>query len=143
MSTEERIKVLNMIAEGQVTADEGAQLLSAMEMGVAPAVEPAPEPAATIEPVAKPKPAASPIKIKNGNTRYLRIKVVEASGTKVNVNLPLSLMEVGLKLGGKFVDELNDMDAELQMLMEAVQNDVSGKIVEVDDEDSHVEIYIE
>lgn len=29
------------------------------------------------------------------------------------------------------------------MLMEAVRHDVTGKIVEVDDEDSHVEIYIE
>jgi hypothetical protein len=75
--------------------------------------------------------------------RRLRIKVVETDGAKVNVNLPLSLMEVGLKIGGRFVDELNGLDKEMQMLFEAIQNDVQGKIVEVDDNDSHVEIYIE
>jgi hypothetical protein len=31
----------------------------------------------------------------------------------------------------------------MEMLMEAISNDVHGKIVEVDDEDSHVEVYIE
>jgi hypothetical protein len=52
-------------------------------------------------------------------------------------------MEIGLKIGGRFVDELRDIDKEMEMLMEAISNDVQGKIVEVDDEDSHVEVYIE
>ena len=77
------------------------------------------------------------------NGRRPRVKVEVVNGTKVNVNLPLSLMEIGLKIGGRFVDELQDIDDEMQMLIEAISNDVQGKIVEVDDEDSHVEVYIE
>lgn len=133
MSTKERMKVLEMIANGQITAEEGSRLLDAG------GVE-APAPAE--------KPASAARKLENVDLsklkgRRLRVKVEESSGTRVNVNLPLSLMEVGLKIGGRFVDELQDMENEMQMLLEAIQNDVHGKIVEVDDEDSHVEVYIE
>ena len=133
MSTKERMKILEMIASGQITAEEGSRLLDAG--GVE---EPAP--AEKSASVAKQLESVDLSKMKG---RRLRVKVVESSGTRVNVNLPLSLMEVGLKIGGRFVDELRDMDNEMQMLLEAIQNDVHGKIVEVDDEDSHVEVYIE
>jgi hypothetical protein len=136
MNTEERLKILEMIASKQVTPDEGARLLEAVGTDT-PAAPPAP-----VKKVEEKAPVVS--RSTNGEgAKRLRIHVVEGKGTKVNVNLPLSLMEVGLRFGGRFVDELKDFDNEIQLLMEAVRNDVVGKIVEVDDEDSHVEIYIE
>jgi hypothetical protein len=130
---EERMKILEMISNGTVTAEEGARLLEASgSASEAPA----------------PKAETKKVKVvqSNGNgdsKRRLRVKVQEENGTRVNVNLPLSLMEIGLKIGGRFVDELQDMDDEMQMLIEAMKNDVTGKIVEVEDEDSHVEVFIE
>ncbi len=132
MSTEERMRILEMIAEGQISAAEGSRLLDAADPQAATKVQKAPETAV---------PTIS--RRSNGTVRRLRVKVIEDNGTRVNVNLPLSLMQVGLKIGGRFVSELNDLDDEMAMLMEAIENDVVGKIVEVDDEDSHVEIYIE
>ncbi|HLF88737.1 MAG TPA: hypothetical protein VI451_07340 [Anaerolineales bacterium] len=142
MNTEERLKILEMIANKQVTPEEGARLLEAVG-AQPPAPETPPAPAGKVEkaPVAASSPVVS--KSNGEGAKRLRIHVVEGTGTKVNVNLPLSLMEVGLRFGGRFVDELKDFDSEIQMLMEAVRHDVTGKIVEVDDEDSHVEIYIE
>lgn len=138
MSTQERMKILEMIASGQITADEGSRLLDAANAGAAaPSAPAAPAPKAS---VAEKLESVDLSKMKG---RRLRVKVVETNGARVNVNLPLSLMEVGLKIGGRFVDELNGLDSEMQMLFDAIQNDVHGKIVEVDDEDSHVEIYIE
>ncbi len=138
---EERMKILEMIANGTVTAEEGARLLEAVQAG------PAAESTAEATPAEAPGPVevlpGVPDRPANGNGRRLRIKVIEQSGTRVNINLPLSLMEVGLKIGGRFVDELQDMDNEMQMLLDAMRHDVTGKIVEVDDEDSHVEIFIE
>jgi len=142
MNTEERLKILEMIANKQVTAEEGARLLEAVGASAPSAT--APTSARVVEKATV--VASTPVVSKTSNgggAKRLRIHVVEGSGTKVNVNLPLSLMEVGLKFGGRFVDELKDIDSEIQMLMEAVRNDVTGKIIEVDDEDSHVEIYIE
>ena len=143
---DERTHILNMVAEGQITAMEGAQLLEALgedDQGAAPGSDPAPqpEPSPANDRVAAPRADVQPKT--NGSATRLRIKVIERNGARVNVNLPLSLMEVGLKFGGRFVDELQDMDDEMQMLMEAIRNDVTGKIVEVDDDDSHVEIFIE
>ena len=148
MNTEERLKILEMIANKQVTPEEGARLLEAVSTE-SPAGTVSPTPATPPPPAGKvpapPVVASSPIVSKsNGEgAKRLRIRVEEGSGTKVNVNLPLSLMEVGLRFGGRFVDELKDFDNEIQLLMEAIRHDVTGKIVEVDDEDSHVEIYIE
>lgn len=135
MSTPERMKILEMIASGQITVEEAARLLDA-----AGSSAPAAEEKAASQPLSEQLEKVDLSKMKG---RRLRVKVVETSGTRVNVNLPLSLMEVGMKIGGRFVDELKDLDAEMQMLIEAISNDVQGKIVEVDDEDSHVEIYIE
>jgi len=144
MNTEERLKILEMIANKQVTPEEGARLLEAVAAGVPGGPSAPPTPAAALSPTRTVEKASVAVSSpSNGKSRQLRIRVVESSGTKVNVNLPLSLMEAGLRFGGRFVDELKDFDSEIQLLMEAVRNDVVGKIVEVDDEDSHVEIYIE
>lgn len=146
MSTQEHMKILEMIANGQITAEEGSRLLDASGAAAgaesrptgtaSPGKEPAPKPTLATR---SPRWATGP----NGSTRRLRVNVVENGGTKVNVNLPLSLMEVGLRIGGRFVDELKDVEDEMQMLLEAIANDVTGKIVEVDDEGTHVEVYIE
>ena len=138
MSTQERMKILEMIASGQITAEEASRLLDAASAGAAAETN---EPSVVSDVSLSQKlESVDKSKLKG---RRLRVKVVETNGARVNVNLPLSLMEVGLKIGGRFVDELQDMEAEMQMLIEAIQNDVHGKIVEVDDDDSHVEVYIE
>ena len=134
MSTQERMKILEMIAEGKISAEEGSRLLDASGSA---------EPDESAAAKAVQAPSATIRRRSDGTVRRLRVKVIEENGTRVNVNLPLSLMEVGLKIGGRFVSELNGLDHEMGMLMEAIENDVVGKIVEVDDEDSHVEIYIE
>ncbi len=136
MSQQERMKILEMIASGQITAEEAARLLDA----AGSAETSAPPETVRTESLSDKLESVDISKMKG---RRLRVKVVETNGARVNVNLPLSLMEVGLKIGGRFVDELRYLDAEMQMLIEAIQNDVQGKIVEVDDEDSHVEVYIE
>ena len=131
---EERLKILEMVANGQISADEGAQLLTATSKVPAPPPPPKPETPLRFES----REAGS----KNG--RRLRVVVMSKNGKeRVNVNLPIRLMEIGLKIGGRFVDELKDLDEEMEMLMDAIQNDVTGKIIEVDDEEEHVEIFIE
>jgi len=146
MSTEERIKVLNMIAEGQISAEEGANLLSAMGMGdKAPTPEAPPAPPAPPAPAAPPKPLA-PVAANGSTATRLRVKVTSkegGKGTKVNINLPISLIDIGLRLGGRFVPELEDITEERDMILQALSNDIHGKIVEVDDGEEHVEIYLE
>ena len=119
---EERARILQMISEGKITAQEGARLLNALR-GASDAPQP---------------PRA-------GTARWFRVRVTDiATGrTKVNVNLPLSLVKAGLKMGARFAPDMEELDWE--ELTVAIQEGASGKIVEVEDtaDGERVEVYVE
>lgn len=123
-STEERMKILKMIEEGKLSAEEGTKLLSALS-------------------VKRPLPARAPGM--PGGAKWLRIRVTDTrSGrSKASVQIPLALVDAGLKIGAHFAPEVEGVD--MSNVMEALRSGVTGKIIDVtDDEDGeHVEIYIE
>jgi len=122
-STEERKKILKMVSEGKITAEEAARLLSALSR------------------TGKSKQFESSGK----EPRWLRVKVtdVHTGRAKVNVNLPFSMVQVGLKMGAKFVPDMEGVD--LDGLSEALRSGMTGKIIDiVDEEDAQrVEVYVE
>ena len=124
-TTEERMKVLQMIREGKITAEEGAKLLSTL--------------------TDTKKETRRPIARSTEGTRWFRVRVTDmATGkTKTSVNIPLGLMEWGLQIGAQFAPEVAAINSE--ELMDALQSGVEGKIVDVIDEEDgeHVEIFIE
>ena len=63
--------------------------------------------------------------------------------SKASVQIPLALVDAGLKIGAHFAPEVEGVD--MSNVMEAMRSGVTGKIIDVtDDEDGeHVEIYIE
>ena len=80
----------------------------------------------------------------------LRIRVNSADGDKVKVNLPMSLVKVGLELGidiapnytGGKLDALRNLD--LTKIMDLAERGVIGKLVEVESADGDtVEIVVE
>ncbi len=121
--TAERMQILKMIENGQISADEAAKLLEALESGVKDAK--------------KTSAATSP--------RWLRVRVTDlrSGKAKVNVNIPMSLVSVGLKMGAKFAPEMEGVDVE--EIKRAIQEGSQGKIIDVEDEEDqeHVEIFIE
>lgn len=124
-STEERMQILKMIEEGKISAKEGAELLRALE---------------------KTTPSQSYTPLKGvSNPRWFRVRVTDMSSgrQKVNVNIPMGLVNVGLKMGARFAPEMEDMDFE--EVMEAVRSGQQGKIMDVTDEESgeRVEIFVE
>ncbi|HBY94262.1 MAG: hypothetical protein M5U01_11145 [Ardenticatenaceae bacterium] len=126
---EERIQILKMIENGQITAEEGAKLLQALE--VSARRERAAESAG-------PSPRGSA-------PRWFRIRVTDlATGRhKVNVNIPLSLVTVGMRMGARFAPEISGVD--MDQVLEAVRSGNAGKIIDVEDmeDGERVEIYIE
>jgi hypothetical protein len=125
-TTEERMKILKMIQEGKITAEEGAKLLAALKENRKPNVGRVNGPM-------------------GGGRGWLRVRVSDiATGkTKVNVNLPLALMDAGLRIGAQYAPELQGLD--LAQLVNEVKSGASGKIIDVVDEEDgeHVEIFIE
>jgi hypothetical protein len=124
-TTEERMKILNMIREGKISAEEGAKLLSALGDSQ--------------------KPTRTPATRVAGEPRWFRVRVSDlVSGkTKVSVNIPFGLMEWGLQIGAQFAPEVGVLDFE--QLKEMLQSGVEGKVVDVIDEEDgeHVEIFVE
>ena len=79
---DERTRILSLIAEGKVTADEGARLLDALESR------------GTQTAAADPSPRRG----STGAPKFMYVKVVSTEGDNVNVKIPLSLVRAGLKL---------------------------------------------
>ncbi len=87
--SEDRARILRMLADGKITADEAEGLLDALDSR-------APEPAA-------PDSAPSVIKgdptpLLNALPKFLHVKVDGDQGEKVDVKVPLALVRSGLKL---------------------------------------------
>jgi hypothetical protein len=122
-TTEERMKILKMISEDKITAEEGAQLLSALSQN----------------------DRAPVLRAKAGTPRWLRVRVtdVRSGRAKATVQIPLSLVDAGMKIGAHFAPEIEELDME--NIMDAFKQGMTGKIIDViDDEDGeHVEIFIE
>jgi hypothetical protein len=123
-SVEERMKILKMIEEGKLSAEEGTKLLAALSERRGP----------------PPRVPGMP-----GTARWLRIRVTDTrSGrSKASVQIPLALVDAGLKIGAHFAPQVEGVD--MSNVMEALRSGVTGKIIDVtDDEDGeHVEIYVE
>ncbi len=120
VSNEERLQILKMIEGGQITAEEGAKLLGALE-----------------EP---PKGEGR----REGPPRWVRVRVTDlkTGKRKVNINLPIKLIDVGTRLGAKFAAPL---DLDIEEIVRSIKEGAEGKIVDVEDEEDgeRVEIYIE
>ena len=122
---EERMQILKMIESGTISADEGAKLLTALEEGAS-----------------KGERLSSS---SSGQARWMRIRVTDlkTGRAKVNVNLPMGLVNFGMKMGARFAPEMENVN--LDEVLQAIKEGAQGKIVEVEDEDDNerVQIYIE
>ena len=124
-TTEERMKILKMIEEGKINASDGAELLRALDQDGNRAQS---------EPL---KGASTP--------RWFRVRVTDlrSGKNKVNVNIPMGLVNVGMKMGAKFTPEIEGVD--LTEISEAIQAGQQGKVLDVIDEEEgeRVEIFVE
>ncbi len=88
---EERKKVLEMLAEGKISANEAERLLEALE---SKATETSPQTALT--------------ETLNNLPKYLFVKVDSADGDKVNIRVPLKLIKAGIKLKALLPQDAQD-----------------------------------
>lgn len=121
---EEKKQILKMVEEGKITVDEGLELLNALDERF------------EIE------------KTYTNDPKWLKIRVFDPDDdTKVNVNLPLSLISVGMKMSQKFVPELQEAglgEEDFKEILTAIEDGAQGKIIDVEsDNGEKVEIVVE
>lgn len=117
----ERIQILGMVEEGKITSSEAMELLNALDENneeIVPKKE----------------------------TKWLKVRVKTMDDeTKVNVNIPIALVDVGLKLAKTYDPKLKESGLDkinIDEILEAVKNGAEGKIVDVEDEESQTKVMV-
>lgn len=120
--SEERARILQMVSEGKISAEEGVRLLNALRSA-----------------------QSGGGRAQEANPRWIRVRVTDmmTGRTRVNVNLPFSLVTAATKLGARFAPQAEDLNWE--ELVTAIKDGASGKIVDVEDEEGgeRVEVFVE
>ena len=120
---EERLQILKMVESGHITADEAARLLQAID-------------------AAGPHEAGAQA---GSKPRWFRVRVTDLSTgkPKVNVNIPMGLVNVGMRMGARFAPDIAGIDTA--QVMNAIRDGVQGKVIDVEDRDDgeRVEIFVE
>jgi hypothetical protein len=116
------MQILDMVSGGQITAEEGVNLLAALKVG-----------------------SREGVTEEGTQARWFRVRITDlkTGKNKVNVNIPMALVNVGIKMGARFVPKGKGMD--LEKLAEAVRSGTQGKVMDIEDEDSdeRVEVFVE
>lgn len=128
-TSNERLKILKMVQERKISAEEGIELLDL---------------------ISEKNPKSN-----NSNTesdsqsrttaQWFRVVVTDTQSgkTRVNVRLPVSLVNAGMKMGARFSPQIDGLDRK--QLLDFLQSGTTGKVIDVLDDDGgeHVEVYIE
>lgn len=121
----ERMQILRMIEQGKITAMEGAELLRALDQS---------ERGKPKEPL---KGASPP--------RWFRVRVTDLKSgrNKVNVNVPMGLVNIGIKMGARFAPDMEGVAYE--KLKEAIASGKQGKVFDYVDNETgeQIEIFME
>jgi hypothetical protein len=124
VTSEERMRILRMIQEGKINAEEGARLLAALRESRR---EGPPPPSGRL------------------SKNWLRVRVTDmkTGRTKVSVNLPMGLVDAGMRIGAQYAPQLGGID--ISQFMDEIKSGAQGKIIDVIDEEDgeHVEIFVE
>lgn len=144
-------EILELLAEGKVTAAEAAEMLSAVGN------KPTPEPVMPTPPAPPTPPVVTELEEihllkesekaeetatagKRPSWMHIRVKDMETGKNKVSVNIPMGVVRFGLNIGRRFSPELAEMD--LDELNSAIGEAEAGIIVQVQDEEDGEEVLI-
>lgn len=124
----EKLTILKMVEEGKISVEEASKLLQSIEN--------------------KSQELSLVTKSTERTAKWIKIKVIDDKGTKVNVNLPIALVDVAFKIAkasdSNFDVKLGNVNVDIDAIINMIQEGAEGKIVDIDSSDgTKVEIVIE
>jgi hypothetical protein len=116
----EQDRILKLLEEKKVTAEEAARLLDAVKRSDGG----------------------------SASNRFIKVRVTERGGDrpKVNVTVPVGLVRWAMKLAPDSAKaKFNEQEIDMQAVSDALERGITGKIVDVEDEEKgqHVEVWLE
>jgi len=128
VTSDERLRVLRMVQEGKISAEEGIRLMDALSDSSREKQKTAPEQ-----------------KSAKKNARWFRVRVTDqiTCKVKVDIHLPINVVKAGSKLGARFSPEMSGLD--MDQLLEHVDAGTTGRIFDLthDSDQELVEVFIE
>ena len=110
-------RVLTLVEEGKIDKEKASELINILQ--------------------GKDQPELVTIKkeVPYGN-KMLKIRVTSEEGDNVNVNLPINLVKVVLKVGTNIAEKIPEAekyvkDINVDLLIEAIENELDGQIVDI------------
>jgi hypothetical protein len=119
--SDEKDRVLKLLEEKKITAEEAAKLLDAINRSEGGGGQ---------------------------RNRFLKVRVFDRDSdrAKVNVTLPIGLVKWGMNLiPDEAKAKIEEQEIDMKLITEALEKGMTGKIVDVDDDEKgqHVEIWLE
>ncbi|MBE3577054.1 MAG: DUF4258 domain-containing protein [Limnochordales bacterium] len=123
---EERLRILQMLQDGKITAEEADRLLEALGEGEVRA-------GTGVQPAARPR------------SRFLRIRVAGVDGEKLNANIPIQLARFAMRfIPVNAQTRMAEQGIDLDTILAAIEEGADGKIIEATSDDGdRVEIYVD
>jgi len=136
---EDQQRILQMVADGTVTAQEGANLLDAIGIPTTPSRSAHGFPADG-HGVSQGRNASGPMQ-----GRFLVIRIEEGHESKVNVRIPLGLARAAARFIPRQAQEhLDNYDIDLQQMVTDLGSGIgTGPLIEVVDAEDSVRISVE
>jgi len=118
---EEQDRVLKLLEEKKITAEEASKLLDAIRRSEGGT---------------------------GGRNRFLKVRVYPRGSdrAKVNVTLPIGLVKWGMNfIPDEAKAKIEEQEIDMKMITDALEKGITGKIVDVDEDEhgNHVEIWLE
>ena len=114
---EERLEVLRMLENGAITAEEAARLLDALDR------------TERIPPFAPPEPGNGAPGRERATVVRIRVSDAASGRTRVNLALPLSLVDAGLGVVRRFAP---DRLTEAERIRQLVFSGIRGQVLDVE-----------
>ena len=128
VTSEERLRILRMVQEGKISAEEGIELMDALG-----------------ENRRGKEPVVAERRMGRRAARWFRIRVTDqiTGKIKVDVRLPVNVVRAGSKLGARFSPEVSGFD--MDQVMQYVDSGSVGRVFEMthDSDQELVEVFIE
>jgi hypothetical protein len=130
-----RREILQMLANGTITAQEAGDLLTQIDELAVENNQPSPLPIPAQEPEAEPE--STPSESQDRKPRWFHISVTEENDSRVLVKVPFKLAEWGIRMGARLMpwsdlnwdgllDEMNHLKDET--LLEVLDRYDSGRV---------------
>jgi len=114
---EERMKILELLTKGLITADDAEKLLSALGNNEAEII--------------------SEVATKKNQFRMLKINVDSEDGDQVRIQLPIEFAKL-LKSKKFNIDSLEDIDLDVDALIEMINSGAIGELVNIKSADGDI-----